>query len=314
MIVKVLAHARRVMADGDAERGQIVPRSDTRAHQDRGRPDGARAKDNAPGHANLRSVDQGRADRPFALPEQPIDLRTGAHLDAVLPPQEATRGRHAAAACHVVTEKPRAFAVRVGKRVVEHGCEPMRERMGMAQPCRAQRLFDSREGGRNIPCPPSRHVPVIEIRVPPPEPDHGVDRPRSPHHPPARHTDLASARGLLRDGPVAPVARPAEQPHQTEGHRDEWVCLGRPGLENQYRPRAPPREFGGHNATRRSRSDDEEIPHQTSASPLRRMVQPFTAPAVSPLTIWRWKNRTSTNSGAVADTTAATANMTLPSS
>ncbi len=40
--------------------------------------------------------------------------------------------------------------------------------------------------------------------------------------------------------------------------------------------------------------------------------QPLTAPAVSPLTICRWKNRISTKSGAVAETTAATANMMLP--
>ena len=41
---------------------------------------------------------------------------------------------------------------------------------------------------------------------------------------------------------------------------------------------------------------------------------PFTAPAVRPLTICRWKNITSTNSGAVADTTAATAYITFPCS
>ena len=41
---------------------------------------------------------------------------------------------------------------------------------------------------------------------------------------------------------------------------------------------------------------------------------PLTAPAVRPLTICRWKNITSTNSGAVADTTAATAYITLPCS
>ncbi|KAJ02433.1 hypothetical protein PM02_14610 [Sulfitobacter mediterraneus] len=35
--------------------------------------------------------------------------------------------------------------------------------------------------------------------------------------------------------------------------------------------------------------------------------QPFTAPAVRPLTIWRWKTITSRNSGAVIDTAAATA-------
>ena len=31
---------------------------------------------------------------------------------------------------------------------------------------------------------------------------------------------------------------------------------------------------------------------------------PLTAPAVSPLTIWRWKKRTRMKSGTVADTTA----------
>ncbi len=35
-------------------------------------------------------------------------------------------------------------------------------------------------------------------------------------------------------------------------------------------------------------------------------THPFTAPAVSPDTICRWKNTISRNSGAVADTTAAT--------
>ena len=34
---------------------------------------------------------------------------------------------------------------------------------------------------------------------------------------------------------------------------------------------------------------------------------PLTAPAVRPLTSWRWNTMISTNSGAVADTTAATA-------
>ncbi|MND06455.1 hypothetical protein D3C83_278340 [compost metagenome] len=35
---------------------------------------------------------------------------------------------------------------------------------------------------------------------------------------------------------------------------------------------------------------------------------------MSPLTIWRWKKRTRRNSGTVAETTAATAYMTLPAS
>ena len=40
---------------------------------------------------------------------------------------------------------------------------------------------------------------------------------------------------------------------------------------------------------------------------------PFTAPAVKPETICRWKNSTSKNNGTVAETTAATANITFPS-
>ena len=38
---------------------------------------------------------------------------------------------------------------------------------------------------------------------------------------------------------------------------------------------------------------------------------PFTAPAVRPLTIWRWKNITRMNNSAVTDTTEATANITF---
>lgn len=59
---------------------------------------------------------------------------------------------------------------------------------------------------------------------------------------------------------------------------------------------APTGKLGRDHTSRRPGPNDQEVAHY-----------PFTAPAVRPLTIWRWKTMTRIKSGAVIDTAAATA-------
>ena len=294
MVLEVLADARQVGHDGDAERPEQLGRPDAGQLEELRRVERPAGQDHLAGRDPVRRQDRPRhldADGPPALEQHAVDERARPHLEvraahggmqvraggrpAAAPPDVPVEGREPLlpVAVHVV----RARVARLDRRREERAEQRVRGRTALERERPAVAAVRVVVVGRGailhplevrqaVGVVPGRHPrigrPALVVEGVAALEDHPVDAGRPAEHPAAGVVDPPPTHERLGLGLVHPVVEPAaDRERQRRRHVDEHVprVVGAASLEDEDAVRRVGAEPVREGAARRPPADDDEV-------------------------------------------------------
>ena len=289
MVVQVLADARQVDRRRDADRAQVIGRTDAGEHQELRRAEGAGADDHlarGEGLAGLAAHGVGQAEGPPLVEQHPLAERAGpdgqrgvrrdtpqvgpgrggaqAALDvhveaaeALLPRAVDVAGRREAGLAAGLEEGP-AERVELGL-----AADPDRPLAAAVAVGAGRESLQALEVGQHLVVAPAAAAalgPALVVQRVAAQVDHAVDRGGAAQGLAARLVERAAVEVLLRLGLQVPVVAAVALVvrAQAAGHADRPVTVLRPGLQQQDRGAAVG-EAPGQDAAGRARARHDVV-------------------------------------------------------